>query len=397
MASVVRFFPRHMGSFFLFGPRGTGKTTLLGQMFPEALRIDLLSPGEQRLYMARPERLGDLVAANPGRNAVVLDEIQKVPALLDVVHGLIESNPDKAFIMTGSSARKLKRGGADMLAGRAVSTALHPFMASELGARFSLAESLRLGMVPLVLGAKEPEEAIRAYVGLYLKEEVLAEGLVRNVGDFARFLEVISFSHASVLNTSEIARECEVNRKTVEGYIAILEDLLLGFRLPVFARRAKRILVKHGKFYYFDAGVFRSVRPAGPLDRTEEAEGAALEGLVAQHLRAWAAYRGARDQLFFWRTKSGLEVDFVVYGPDTFAAIEVKNGRMIHSKDTRSLREFAADYPEARTCLLYRGKNRIRIDGILCIPCEEFMAALHPANPLPLDPDTGHLSQLPNG
>jgi len=382
MESLIRKFRAPAGSFFLFGPRGTGKTTLLKGLLPEALRIDLLSPEEHRNYLARPERLTDVLSANDDRDTIIVDEVQKVPTLLSVVHQAMDDNPRLRFILTGSSSRKLKRGGADMLAGRAIPTTLHPFLAAELGERFDLERNLQLGMVPLVLAAKDPPGTLAGYVSIYLKEEVQEESLVRNVGDFARFLEAIAFSHASVLNTSEIARECAVNRKTVDAYIGILEDLLLAFRVPVFSRRAKRNLIKHSKFYYFDCGVFRSVRPTGPLDRAEEMQGAALEGLVAQHLRAWIDYRGGRDRLYFWRTKGGLEVDFVVYGEDTFTAIEVKNGRRIDPKDTRSLREFQADYPEASTCLLYRGAERIDIAGIRCVPCSEYLSAIRPAQAL---------------
>lgn len=386
MESIGRFFNAPAGSFYLFGPRGTGKTTWLQQAFPDALRIDLLSPPEHRAYLARPERLEDLVDANPMRRVVVIDELQKAPVLLDVVHRLIEARRTVRFVLTGSSARKLKRADVDLLAGRAVPRTLHPFMASELGAsRFRLADALSLGMVPLVRAAEDPAQTLAAYASLYLREEVQAEGLVRRVGDFARFLEALSFSHAGSLNTAAVARECEASRKTVEGYLQIVEDLLLGFRLPVFARRAKRILAQHRKFYYFDAGVFRSLRPMGVMDRAEEAEGLALEGLVAQHLRAWTDYRARQETVAYWRTKAGLEVDFVVYGADTFAAIEVKNARRVDSRDTRSLREFASDYPEAKVCLLYRGSDRLMINGIPCLPCEEFLRALHPSQPLPID------------
>jgi predicted AAA+ superfamily ATPase len=201
---------------------------------------------------------------------------------------------------------------------------------------------------------------------------------VRNVGNFARFLEAISFSHGSQLNATAVARECSVERKTVEGYISILEDLLLCFRLPVFSRRAQRRLVAHLKFYYCDAGVFRSLRPSGPLDRPEEIAGSALEGLVAQHLRAWNAYSGERNQLYYWRTKSGIEVDFVVYGPDCFLAIEVKNTRKISAKDVKALMAFKQDYPEAGLLLLYRGQERMKIKEVQCVPCEEFLMKLVP-------------------
>ena len=200
-------------------------------------------------------------------------------------------------------------------------------------------------MLPLVLGAAEPMDTLKSYASLYLREEVQAEGLVRNVGHFARFLEAISFSHASLLNTSEVARECQVNRKTVDGFVDVLEDLLLGFRLGVFAKRARRQLVGHPKFYYVDVGVFRSFRPRGPLDSPEEIGGACMEGLVAQHLRAWIAYSKGDRTLHFWRTKAGLEVDFIVYGEDTFLAIEVKRSRNVSSKDVRPLLAFREDYP----------------------------------------------------
>jgi predicted AAA+ superfamily ATPase len=355
---------------------------LLKQRFPDAVLVNLLAAEEHRRYLARPELIEEVVAARPQSKRLIIDEIQKAPALLEAVHKLMDEQSGWQFILTGSSSRKLKRGGVDLLAGRAVPLTLHPFLAAELGERFNLEQSLRLGMLPLVLDAADPEQTLRGYVSIYLKEEVQQEGLVRRVGDFARFLETMALSHGSLLNTAAIARECEVNRKTVEGYLGVLEDLLLGFRLPVFARRAKRILIKHAKFYYFDCGVFRSTRPAGPLDRPEEAEGAALEGVVAQHLRAWTSYRGDRERLYFWRTKAGLEVDFVVYGPGTFVGIEVKNGRRVDRRDTRSLREFAADYPEASTCLVYRGKERRQVEGIPCIPAGEFLSSIHPQRPL---------------
>jgi predicted AAA+ superfamily ATPase len=192
-------------------------------------------------------------------------------------------------------------------------------------------------------------------------------------------LEAVSFSHAAVLNTSSVAREARANRKTVEGYLEILEDLLLAFRVPVFTRRARRETAAHPKFYLFDAGVFRAIRPRGPLDRPEEIAGAALEGLVAQHLRAWIAYRKAGEAMYYWRTRSGVEVDFVVYGAERIYAIEVKNTARVRSTDVRSLREFGADYPQSELLLLYRGSDRLRIGGIRCVPVEQFLTALRPA------------------
>jgi len=371
-----RFLSGPAGSFFLFGPRGTGKSTWLQATLPEALRVDLLDPASQRQFQARPERLRELLAGQSGVRDVVVDEIQKVPALLDVVHQMVEADHKLRFILTGSSARKLRRGGANLLAGRLVQAEMHPFMAAELGAGFDMQRALQIGLVPLVWNAPDPSATLRAYAALYLREEVQAEALVRNVGAFARFLEAVSFSHGSLLNLAEVARECQVSRKTVEGYLEILEDLLLSFRLPVFTRRAKRHLVGHDKFYYFDTGVYRSLRPSGPLDHPEQIEGMALEGLVAQHLRAWVAYRGLGEQLYYWRTKSGSEVDFVVYGANTFAAWEVKRSSRVHSTDLRALKAFRQDYPEAQLALLYQGQERLEIDGIAVIPCQTFLEQL---------------------
>ena len=382
MEFKTRFFQDPNQSFFLFGPRGTGKSTWLKRRFKDAIFIDLLDPGVFRDYSSRPERLRDVVEAYEPGTIFVVDEIQKVPQLLDMVHLLMEQNAGWRFILTGSSARKLKRTGIDLLAGRALMKTMHPFMAAELGKSFSLQNALRTGMIPLVVDSPNSDEAIRSYITLYLREEVQMEGLVRNIGAFGRFLESISFSHGSILNISEVARDCQVERKTVEGYVSILEDLLLGFRIPIFSKRAKRILSSHPKFFYFDAGVFRSVRPAGPLDAPQEIDGTALEGLVAQHIRAWNAYRGEINKLYFWRTKSGNEVDFVVYGPDTFHAIEVKNTNKVQAKMLSGLMAFKQDYPEAKICLLYRGKDRLKIGDALCLPVEEFLMNLNPQHQL---------------
>ncbi len=220
-------------SFFLFGPRGTGKSTLLRQLTPEALWIDLLDPEAFRLYAARPERLLDAIRASPDRQDVVIDEIQRVPELLPAVHKLVEEKRGLRFILTGSSSRKLRRAGVDMLAGRVLLRKLHPFIAAELGDTFSLEKAMRVGMIPLVLASGHPEETLGAYATLYLKEEVQAEGLVRNVGSFSRFLEAVGYSHANVLNVSNIARECQVERKVVSSYLDILADLLLSSLLAL--------------------------------------------------------------------------------------------------------------------------------------------------------------------
>jgi predicted AAA+ superfamily ATPase len=218
--------------------------------YPDGLIIDLLSQEQQRFYLADPDRLQQVVVGHSATNTFIIDEIQRVPDLLSVVHSLIEHYPEKQFILTGSSARKLKRSGVDLLGGRAILKTCHPFMAAELGGAFDLEDAIRFGLVPLVCSSKDKKATLDAYMGLYLREEVQAEGLVRNIGAFARFLEAISLSHGGVLNLSEVARECEVSRKAVEGYVQILTDLLVGVEIPVFSRRAKRQLIKHSKFYY---------------------------------------------------------------------------------------------------------------------------------------------------
>jgi predicted AAA+ superfamily ATPase len=378
MESTPRYFIPPADHFFLLGPRGTGKTWLTQRLFPDALRIDLLDPETVRSMSARPERLRELLAARPDARQVVVDEVQKLPDLLEVAHLLIEEKRNVQFIFTGSSARKLRRAGVNLLGGRAAQKSLHPFMAAELGSGFQLDEALRLGMLPVVLAAKDPAEILRAYNGLYLREEVQMEGLVRSVGSFSRFLEAVSFSHGAVLNLANVARECQVNRKTVEGFLEILEDLLLAFRVPIFTRRAQRELAVHPKFYFFDAGVFRANRPAGPLDAPAEIDGAALEGLVAQHLRAWCDYSGGSHRLHYWQTRSKVEIDFVVYGETGFHALEVKNSVRVRPEDLRGLKKFGEDFPESRRWLLYRGKERLLIDDILCLPCEEFLLDLKP-------------------
>ena len=382
MTTLPRFLTLPRGSFFLFGPRGTGKTTWLRTVLPDALVVDLLKPEEYRRLSARPERLRERVLGAPRGTDVVVDEIQRIPELLNVVHTLMESGRGHRFVLTGSSARKLRRGGVNLLAGRAALRTMPPFMAGELGGAFDLDAGLRLGTVPTVVDSEDPPSALAAYASLYVEQEVRAEGLARDVGGFSRFLEAVAYSHAATLNVSEVARECETSRSTVAGYLELLEDLLLAFRLPVFTRRAKRRLVSHPRFFYFDCGVFRSLRPRGPLDRPAEIGGAALEGLLAQHLRAWLAYSRTDAQLHYWRTRGGAEVDFVIYGAPGIWAFDIMNADRVRPADLRGLASFGNEYPEARRVLLYRGEHRLMRRDILCLPIEPFLMRLDPARGL---------------
>lgn len=376
MEKIRRIIKFDRQSFFLLGPRGTGKSTLIKEVFPNSLYIDLLLPDIFRNYIAKPERLKELVYAHKDKRIVIIDEIQKVPQLLEVVHSLMEENKNLQFVLTGSSARKLRRTGVNLLAGRALMKHMHPFIAAELGSAFIFDEVLRTGLIPVIMDSKSPAASLQAYVDLYIREEVQMEGLTRNIGNFSRFLEAVSFSHGSVLNISNVARDCQIERKTVEGYVNILEDLMLAFRVPVFSKKAKRAVSSHPKFYFFDAGVYNALRPSGPLDRPEEIAGSALEGLVAQHLRAWIDYKKPNCKMFFWRTSSGNEVDFIIYGPKVFWALEVKNTASVRPEDLRSLKTFGMDYTEAKRVLLYRGHEKLLRDGISIEPCADFLRKL---------------------
>ncbi|MBD3240652.1 MAG: DUF4143 domain-containing protein, partial [Chitinivibrionales bacterium] len=322
--------------------------------------------------------IGDLPGEYPQARCFVVDEVQKVPEILSDLHRLIEDRKDLQWILTGSSCRKLKRTGVDLLAGRALNRCFHPLMAIEMGEYFDLKRALDIGMLPLIVSADNPAATRGSYIDLYLDQEVREEGLTRNVGAFARFLETMSFSQGAVTNLSEISRDSEVKRNTVDSFVSILEDLLIGVRIPPFERRAKRAVVKSRKFYFFDCGVYQGIRPRGPLDDSSSLQGVVLETLVMQHLRAWIDYSGAAVRLYFWRTRGGSEVDFVLYGDRTFVAIEVKNTARPRSRDTAGLRTFVRDYPESAVVLLYRGTERKRRDGVLWIPVEQFLRELTP-------------------
>jgi predicted AAA+ superfamily ATPase len=357
------------------------------QKFADGLFIDLLSPENFRKYVAMPERLrevvdGQLAISNRGYFNLVIDEVQRIPELLDVVHSLTVEYPQIRFVLTGSSVRKIRKHGVNLLGGRASLRLMHPFMAAEMGTKFNLNDAIRVGMLPVVLGANDPQDAIGAYVGTYLEEEIKHESVLRNVGSFVRFLEVASFSHGTVPNMASIARECGISAPTVRAYFEILDDMLLSFTVPIFTKRAKRILASKAKFYFCDSGIYATLRPRGMLDRASEIDGLALEGLVAQHLRAWCSYSGCGMELSHWRTKSGVEVDFVVHGEDTLVAIEVKHSANVRDEYLSGLRAFGTDYPEARLYLLHYGSEIRKVSNVLCIPCNEFLRDLVPGKQL---------------
>lgn len=358
-------------SFLLFGPRGTGKTTWVRSAFPKAVYIDLLEAEIFNDLLANPQRLSNFIPPD-FRDWVIIDEVQRVPDLLHEVHRLIESRKYH-FILTGSSARKLKRKGPNLLAGRALTLSMHPLSIVELGSDFRLEHSLKYGQLPTVYTEADPQRYLEAYVKTYLEEEIRQEGFTRNLAAFARFLEAASFSQGSVLNISSVARECHVERKVVESYFSILEDLMIGYRIPPFSRRAKRRLVAHPKFYFFDTGVYRTLRPMGPLDALEEVDGIALETLFLQEMIAQNSALHLGYRVFYWRTANGREVDFILYGPKGLLSFEVKTSSRITSAMLGGLKSFLADYPMAKAYFIYSGSRRMYEEKIKIVPVLEIL------------------------
>ena len=362
-------------SFFLFGPRGTGKTTWLKHRLPEALFVNLLQSEYYNRLSANPGHLRQLIPPDH-TGWTVIDEVQRIPALLNEVHDLIEAR-GLVFVLTGSSARTLRRREVNLLAGRALTYRMHPLTAVEQQEAFNLRDSVQLGHLPARFSESDPAKYLKDYVQTYLREEVMQESLTRNIAHFAHFLEVASFSQGATINISAVAREAHIERSVAENYFSILEDLLIAVRLPVFSRKAKRKLISQKKFYFFDAGVFRAIRPVGPLDSDAEIDGPALETLVLQELRAVNDNHDYGYQISFWRTRSSLEVDFVLYGPRGLLAIEIKRSTQIQPRDTRALREFKRDYPPAKCFVFYGGPSPVYMDDVTVLPIEHALRNLH--------------------
>lgn len=376
---VPRCFTPPEQHFFLFGPRGTGKTSWCAHAYPDALRIDLLDAQTFSRFCVQANLLVEMAqdAAGQGaaRKPIVIDEIQKLPALLDDVRLLIGRNAALQFIFPVSSTNKLRRQEVDLLSGHAVQKQLHPYMAAELGGHFKLETALRQGMLPIVWAERDANVSLHACNSFYLHEELQIERRMRDPTDFIRFLEAMSLVHASVLDLPAVAADCGIDRQTVEGFMDILEDLLLGFRLQAFTQRRR---LPKPKFYFFDTGIFHANRPTGLMVRAHELDWAALEGLVAQHLRAWCDYSAGRHRLYYWQGRGLLEVDFIVYGESGLYALDVKNSKSVREEDLRALNEFSKKYPRSRRYLLYRGSKRFQHEHAVCVPCEEFLLQLRP-------------------
>lgn len=362
-------------SFFLWGPRQTGKSSLLRARYPRAVWMDLLKSDEFVRYSSRPELLREELEARPTERLVVIDEVQKVPALLDEVHWLIE-NKKVVFVLCGSSARKVRRGHANLLGGRALRHELFPLVSDEIGEDFDVIRAVNHGGLPRHYLAAAPARFLRAYVDDYLKEEVAAEGLVRNLPAFANFLAVAALSDTEIQNQLNIARECGVSAPTVRGHFEILVDNLLGRFVPAYTKRPKRRVIQAPKFYFADVGMVNTLAKRGRLQPGTELFGKALENWVCHELSAYLSYRDGERSLCYWRLASGVEVDFVT--DDLSLAVEVKATANPSDAQLRGLRALREDQRSVRRRVLCCLETRARRtdDGIDILPVREMLTRL---------------------
>ena len=377
LRSLPRIYRVPQDSFFLFGLRGVGKSTWVGEQLPDAHRFDLLDEGLYQGLLADPAPFaGELRRLDPG-SWVVVDEIQRLPGLLNEVHRFIEERGLR-FALLGSSARKLRATGVNLLGGRALWREMFPLTPEELGADFDLDRTLRVGALPLVLGSASAEETLRAYVQLYLREEIKGEALVRNLAGFARFLPVAGLFHGQLLNVAGIARDAGVARTTVEGYLGVLEDTLLARRLPAYEARLRVRERKHPKLYWVDPGVARAAKGVrGPV--APEEAGSLLEGWVHTLLCTYMAERELAEEIAYWAPAESkqLEVDFVLRRGSELCALEVKAGRRVHPGQMAGLRAIGELPGLRRRILIHRGDRPTRTeDGIDAWPIETFLEAL---------------------
>ena len=381
--AVHRLLPPPTRSTFLFGPRGTGKSTYAKQAFPDALAIDLRAGPVARALVAAPERLHDTIDGAAPETWVVIDEVQRVPALLDIVHQRMDREPRRRFLLTGSSARSLHRAGVNLLGGRAGRRIMPPFLAAELAGAFNLSVAQRIGLLPVVWTADDPAQALADYATIAVLDEVRAEAAVRQLAGFTRALEQLALSHGSIISPTAIAQHADVKKSTVVDWIDLLESMFLVSRLHVYTTRpSRRALAAQPKFYFADTGIAMTLRPNDAARAMPDAVGAAREGLVYQHLAAWCSTtRDAR--LSTWRTTGGLEVDFVVDAGDALIAIEVKSGSTLRPADRRGLLAFHDEFPDARLLVLTDGAIPERQGPIQAVPLESFLRQVVPGDVLP--------------
>jgi len=362
-------------TFFLWGPRQTGKTTLLKSMFPEVPWIDLLKAEEFRRYTEHPERLREEIAASATTSFIVIDEVQKVPALLDEVHWLIE-NRGINFALCGSSARKVKKGHANLLGGRAIRHEMHGLVSTEIGSDFDLTRILNHGYLPRHYTSPSHKRLLNSYVADYLKEEIAAEGLVQKLPAFSQFLSTAAISDTEPINSSNIGRECGVSSHTVRSYFEILIDTLQGRWLPAYRKRIKRRLIQASKFYFSDVGIVNFLARRNQLEPGSTMYGKAFENWLFHELSTYNSYKERFAQLSYWRLPSGIEVDFIVN--DMEIAIEAKATNRITADHLKGLRTLKEEHPHIKqriiVCLEF--KQRLTSDGILIMPAHSFTEKL---------------------
>lgn len=356
-------------SCFLFGPRQTGKSSLIGHALKSAPIYNLLD-SEVYLKLARsPSRLKEEL--NPKEPVVVIDEIQRLPALLDMVHLLIEERGTR-FLLTGSSARKLRRGGVNLLGGRALVKHLHPFCFAELGKEFDLTRALNHGLLPSIYLSKMPDEDLDAYVGAYLKEEVASEGLTRNIPAFSRFLEVAALCNGQLINYAKIANDAQVARSTIQEYFEILKDTLLAYELTAWNKSRKRKAISTSKMYLFDTGITRTLQNRAHVRMGSPEFGGLFETYMFHELNTFCDYKGVTE-LNYWRSQSGFEVDFILAGK---TAIEVKASKTIGPHDLKGLKALMEEKSLKNYVLVSLEKVSRKVNGIEILPWDAFLRNL---------------------
>lgn len=373
----TRRLPPPKTSALLLGPRGTGKSTYIQQHFAQAKYYDLLDTAEQIRLSKAPAQLSAEVAAMPAGSWVVIDEIQKIPSLLDEVHRLIERQHLR-FLLSGSSARKLKRGAANLLAGRAQLLHMFPLVSAEVDFAVDPLRQAQFGMLPMAYCADDPVPYLRAYAEVYLKEEILAEALTRNIGGFARFLEVAARQNGQVTNVANIGRDAEVSRQTVQGHFEILRDTLIGDWLPAWQLKRSTKQIAHPKFYFFDAGVTRALSGRLPYPPTSEETGPLMETLVLQEVRAYVAYAGLHYPLFFWSSPDRVEIDLLCETQRGFMAIEIKSAARWQTRFNKGLARITEEFgtKKVRCYGLYTGAHQATHGHIRILPVIDFLRAL---------------------
>ncbi|MCY4157359.1 MAG: AAA family ATPase [Gammaproteobacteria bacterium] len=372
-----RFLATPNSSVFLFGPRGVGKTTLLRQRFPSAATYDLLDSREAVRLEQAPQQLYDECSALDRGSWVVIDEVQRIPALLNEVHRLIEQRGLR-FVLTGSSARKLRRGGVNLLAGRALTKNLFPLVSAELARNFDVSQTLRFGSLPSVIVNHEQVDYLQSYTSTYLLQEIQQEAFTRNLGGFARFLEIAARQNGQRTNMLNISRDAGVKRGTVGNYFEILVDTLIGFWLPAWELKPKTRQVKSSKFYFFDCGVCRALTRRLPFPPSQEELGPLLETFVINELRAYLSYRNLYYPLRYWSSYNGVEADIVLETARGFVVIEIKAANRWEKKFQRGLKIAAERLGERKTRRygVYLGARTLLLDNVRVYPVRDFLAEL---------------------